>query len=207
MRCARCDRLAIPQAVGRMPNGQVVFGWCLDCMEAAGCVRIKRARGARAFRRRRRRPLTMEERRATGLALVALFLGLWGLVLAVVGIWKTLRPVRGHWNAYGNGTPSVLLVGGAALGIAGLTLAAVALAHARWFWRVLEWLLFACAVGILVLGIVRYDPRRAPWLAGLAGFAVALSVLIHQRVRLAIPHAQTDYPAKSAGLLHDEEPP
>ncbi len=41
MRCTRCDRLAIPQAVGLSREGLVVFGWCLDCLEETGCTEIE----------------------------------------------------------------------------------------------------------------------------------------------------------------------
>jgi hypothetical protein len=43
MRCTQCDKLVIPQAVGLTEEGRVVFGWCLDCLEEAGCREIEPA--------------------------------------------------------------------------------------------------------------------------------------------------------------------
>ncbi|MDR3635032.1 MAG: hypothetical protein P4L84_14605 [Isosphaeraceae bacterium] len=139
------------------------------------------------------------------MALVALPLLLWGICFVAVGTWKALRPVHVEPNPYGNGTPAVLVVGGAALAVAGLTLAGVALVRARWFWRALEWLLFACAVLVLLLGVVKYDPKRAPWLVALAVFALALSGLVHQRHRFDIRPAEPGDPDKSAGCDPEDE--
>jgi hypothetical protein len=48
MRCTRCDKVVIPQAVGLTDEGRVVFGWCLDCLEEAGCHDIEPAPSSRA---------------------------------------------------------------------------------------------------------------------------------------------------------------
>jgi hypothetical protein len=99
----------------------------------------------------------------------------------------------------------VLVVGGASLSAAGLVLAGAALARAKWFWACLEWVLFACAVLVLTFGVVQYDPRQAPWMVALAGFAVAVSGLIHQRRRFDV--GATDPPAPDApgGFAADDD--
>lgn len=209
MRCARCDRVVIRQAVGRAPDGRVVFGWCLDCMAEQRCGRIQVARGGRLFgglkAYRAGRSLSSQERRARGLAAVAVLLILWGATFAAVGAWKTWHSGRLGAAAAGRGMPVVLVIGGAALALAGLTLAGIALARAPWFWRVLEWLLFACAVIVLVLGVIQYDPRRAPWMVALAGFAIALSGLVHQRRRLHVGPARPDDPDRSTEFMQDDD--
>src|SRR4051812_34681561 len=110
MRCARCDRLAVPQAVGRTTDGLVVFGWCLSCLAETGCRDVMVAGhdlpGPLSFRRlppspRRSedRPVASKEERARPhpradpiaerrklLAAVALILALWGAVLVVAGL-------------------------------------------------------------------------------------------------------------------------
>ena len=39
MRCARCDRIAVPQVVAQLPDGRLAFGLCVRCVaEAKGVV-------------------------------------------------------------------------------------------------------------------------------------------------------------------------
>ncbi len=60
MRCTRCDKLAIPQVLGRDPLGRLIFGWCLECLKAEGCTEIelvKSIRQSRSFGAWMSRPL------------------------------------------------------------------------------------------------------------------------------------------------------
>src|SRR5436309_2167158 len=101
MRCARCDRLAVPQAVGRTTDGLVVFGWCLSCLDETGCQDVMVARRDRLAKSSRRprlsrpatsrpvdlhpRPDPMEERRKF-VAAVSVVLALWGVFLVLGGL-------------------------------------------------------------------------------------------------------------------------
>ncbi len=187
MRCARCDHLAIPQALGRSPNGQLVYGWCLECLEEEGCTEIQIAKRSRNFRHPHQpssHPMrAMVKARSRVQGIVGLLLLIWGAVLTLGALWKTAHPSLERPSPTGNGTPALLFVGGAALGTTGLVFLSVALARMRWFWRVLEVLFFLCALGVLVAGIVQHDPRRDPWLVALAGFALGLSVMVRWRQR------------------------
>lgn len=53
MRCTRCNRPAIPQAVGTSSEGELIYGWCVSCLEQIECVEIEIARPARGRVRRR----------------------------------------------------------------------------------------------------------------------------------------------------------
>src|SRR4051812_21425693 len=100
MRCTRCDRPAVPQAVARTRDGLVVFGWCLDCLEAEGCVQIviaPRARRRESIGPEKApspiRPSLPEELRGririqwtTGAVL-----GVLSLVLVAAGAWSVWR--------------------------------------------------------------------------------------------------------------------
>lgn len=204
MRCARCDGLAVPQSVGQLPDGRVAFGWCLNCMEEEECTHVTVARGGPALQRwLAHRPSTAAERRAHALAIVALMIGVWAVTLLALGTLRADRPSRVPGSPSGKGASNILLAGGAALGVTSLTLGAIAMTRADWFWRVLEWALFACAMLVLVLGVVHYDPRRAPWLVVLAAFAIVLSGLVHQRRRLHASHPRPDHRASSPGPAPD----
>lgn len=124
MRCTRCDRLAIPQAVGRTREGVLVFGWCLDCLEAAGCQDVAVADPVRPRRRRARlfatpragpRLATVPDvsRRRRIFAVVALMLSLWGIVLMVEGLVIALRARLVSPSPLGNGSPLLIFGGGA----------------------------------------------------------------------------------------------
>src|SRR5262245_16458944 len=117
MRCARCDRIAVPQVLGRAEDGRLVFGWCPLCLVDEGCepidptpvpLRTAPDRSVRrAWRRLRRRlrsgrPLRAGlARRLTYLGLTSLLL-LWAAVLSVVGgVWLPARTRHGLPNGSG----------------------------------------------------------------------------------------------------------
>ncbi len=121
MRCTRCDRWAVPQAVGRTPDDIVVFGWCLDCLRETGCTEVEvanRVRGTRLptlpelERAPRHEPDRPRERRTRIVALVTAMLAVWGMFLLSAGGWLLRRPPEGPVSPFGNGTPVLLLVGG-----------------------------------------------------------------------------------------------
>ncbi|HMB07499.1 MAG TPA: hypothetical protein VKP69_27685 [Isosphaeraceae bacterium] len=121
MRCTRCDRWAVPQAVARTPDDIVVFGWCLDCLRETGCTEVEvadRVRGTRLpalpemGRAPRHEPDRSGERRTRIVALVTALLAAWGMVLLSAGGRLLRRPPEGPASPFGNGTPVLLLVGG-----------------------------------------------------------------------------------------------
>lgn len=201
MRCARCDRLAIPQAVGHSPEGLVVFGWCLHCLEEAGCTDIEVVKRPRVHRPSIRPVLALEP---TGLRVtatrwsrqravlsVAAILGGWSLVLLALGVWSVQHPPPDP-SPLGNGTPMLFLIGGAAtaatsLVLLGLSQGRVLLASRR----VCGWVQsgsFLLALVILLIGIVFHDPRRDPFVVAAAGLALTLSIGANwQQRRLSVP--------------------
>lgn len=196
MRCAQCDRLAIPQAVGRSPEGLVVFGWCLDCLEEAGCTEIE-AVARRSDRRVSPRvwslgslapqpPVDRRQRRRLVL-LVASLLGAWSLGLLAIGIWTIYRPPTPNPSPLGNGMPMLFLVGGAATATTSLLLLILSHGQALWRSRQACWWVqsgsFLLALAILFAGIVFHDPRRDPFVVAAAGLALGLSVGAHWQER------------------------
>ena len=139
MRCTRCDRLAIPQAVGVTDDDVVVFGWCLACLEEAGCRQIEAAARARrrstrlvlTAARRPRKPRAQDglpkshaqvvpdrghaaEARRRMVAVIVAALSIWGLLLMGAGLFLFGRQARGPVSPTGNGTPALLFGGGGA---------------------------------------------------------------------------------------------
>jgi len=142
MRCARCDRPAIPQATGFSSQGRIVFGWCLNCLEETGCGEITvNSREVRCSstrldytepRKPRRSVSTRAERQVDSienrfrlLSTVARVLTLWGLVIVLVGVSflfrKPLLPPQSP-SVLGNGTPALLIGGGGSTTLLGLSL-------------------------------------------------------------------------------------
>jgi hypothetical protein len=196
MRCARCDGLAIPQAVGLSADEHVVFGWCLRCLEETGCRTIQVAQPSRrpstrldlrerVSRRRRERfrignkararsdPL--EERRRL-LALVALPMVLWGLFISSIGVAaRWLWPGK---TAFGNGTSALLA--GAATALCGLVIWALVFGVPRLGQPVvlkgISVGAFLFALSVLALGVVFYTRRREPLFVAAASSLLAVSV-------------------------------
>src|SRR3954452_2147187 len=105
MRCTRCDRIALPQVLGRKQDGHLVFGWCRACLVEEGCEvvdeppvdlrlrvrlspRLRWRRACRVAKRLRRVP---SGQRQLGLVVTACLMAAWALVLTAVG---TLRLPR-----------------------------------------------------------------------------------------------------------------
>jgi hypothetical protein len=188
MRCTRCDRPAVPQAVGRTPEGLVVFGWCLDCLTKVGCTDVVVARPETRHARSRqvgRAPLEPFSRsrsaclRRRALALVIALLGGWGALLMASGGWMLWRHVPRAASPLGNGTPIFLLVGGAATAAIGLLLGALVfgrtLLRSRPVLRAVQGVAFAVALAILLAGVFHHVPRRDPLIVVFAAAALAVS--------------------------------
>ncbi|AGA26231.1 hypothetical protein [Singulisphaera acidiphila] len=205
MRCTRCDRLAIPQAVGRTRDGLLVFGWCLDCLEEAGCTMIEAVSKCNtrrpvprvlSLRPSTSHPVTPPSDRRRLLVGVASLLGAWSTVLIAVGVWTLRQPTPSNPSPLGNGRPVLFFVGGAATSATSLLL--LCLSHGRGLLRsrqVCWWIQsgsFLLALAILVAGIVYHEPRRNPFIVVAAGLAIGLSLAAHwQERRLPAPPSRT----------------
>jgi hypothetical protein len=187
MRCTRCDRLAVPQAVARTRGGLVVFGWCLPCLIAEGCVEIEvalKAPGGKAIgleaARRAIRPAPPDESRVRRRALwaVAAVMGTWSILLVAASAWSAWRPDTRSTSPLGNGVPILLLIGGLGSALVGLVVAATALDRARRVGAVLRALELASsglALVVLVASILAYDPRRNVWVTAVVVLLLGIS--------------------------------
>lgn len=199
MRCTRCDRPAVPQAVGLSPSGQVVFGWCLDCLREEGCTRIHVAR-TRGPHHRPARPRalvlppsaaqTVLDGRKRLLAAVAGLMGLWALVLLAVGLrlaW--IRPAAPA-SPLGNGTAAFLILGGAGMAAACLSFPALvygpALVRSPAVLRGTHLAACTLAAATLIAGIVRHSPKRDPFVVAVALLWLGLSRLAIRQRRLLL---------------------
>ena len=201
MRCSRCDQPVVPQALGLAPDGRIVFGWCLNCLEDAGCVNIEVARP-------RRRPSTRlvlrEASRRSWFepsALTALrrdnsevqlsparqllqgsgaIMGIWGVILLISGVVLLSRGSLPRLNPIQGSIPHLMIVGGGMVASAG----AVVWLIATHFWtRSRSWLrgaqavFFGAALAILGFGVATHDPKRDPWIVTVATIALVISAL------------------------------
>lgn len=193
MRCTRCDGIAVPQAVGIAPDGKVVFGYCRSCLEDTDCRLVEvPARGPYDLRLRFS---SVEKPRSwvsaawgsassadgtQGLVgIVAFLLVSWGLAVLTVGLVLTSQPSPGA-SPFGNGTPSLLGVGGGFTALLGLTFLVLAASRQSIpgprLLMLLTWLPFGFAVIMLLFAIVDYQPRRNVPLV--LGVSVALLISI-----------------------------
>lgn len=200
MRCTRCDRLAIPQAVGRLPDGLVVFGWCVSCLEEAGCLDIEVAQPdrtrpyrlrplpalrtlatpiVRATRSLRSGPSRPHDDRQRLVSAFALVLALWGLVLFLGGLLLRSRTPSPPPSPLGNGSPSLLMLGGGATVAFGLALWGLTSGRAAFTSRpclkAIQVLAFLTALAILSVGILARSPRNDSMVVVLTSFALAVS--------------------------------
>lgn len=181
MRCARCDKLTIPQSTGYTPEGGLVFGWCMACMEETNCKDVVVAESAT---RRRRQPVrrateSMDDRRRV-VGATALVIALWGLALLLVGL--RLRATHDPKTAtgLGNGTPALLIGGGSTTASVGLALWAITsgriLLRSRGALKGVQAGAFLVAMGALGTGIMMRRSRSDLWVMGVTSAALAISV-------------------------------
>lgn len=202
MRCARCNGLTVPQAIGYTPEGHVVFGWCVSCLEESGCLDIKVARTDRLVASR---PLASETRaskarpRATArprrketepnrdgddrgkvVSAVALVLALWGLALLSVGLVLGSRPTPRPASPLGNGSPPLFIAGGSAVAAVGLGLWFVVSGRTwlgtRLGLKAVQAVSFLAALTVIGAGIFIHSPRRVAFVVAFATLALAVSV-------------------------------
>jgi hypothetical protein len=211
MRCARCDRPVVPQAVGRTPDGNLVFGWCLPCLEETACREIDVAQPGRRLqtkldlRGRRRtapraasrahRPRThppvrprLLEARSRAILAVAGLLGAWGVVLLAAGL--TLARLRDpdQPRAPGNVPPALLVAGGASAALIGFTLWA-SLIGRPWLRSSLLGKLGALAAVLVVVALsARVVTRRGPRLP--LAFAVTAAIAVSLAALLWLPRCR-----------------
>jgi hypothetical protein len=196
MRCTRCDGLVVPQAVGIDPEGKVVFGWCVHCLADRGCKLVETSPpGPWNFapppvtlgpsEARERRPLTFSvvselDQTQWIVAIVAFLMMSWGLMLVAAGSWSAKRSSL-ETSPLGNGTPALLLAGGALTALLGVIVLILA-SRRNWYpgtflLAFLSWLSFLLTLGILLQGIVDYQPRRNVVLVFAAGLSLGVAVL------------------------------
>jgi hypothetical protein len=171
------------QKLGRLADGRLVFGWCLDCLHEEGCLENE------GGIRRLWTPLVQAARRLLGgrgvpdgrkLALMGIA-GLalaWGIILAFVGGLKLPGAIVGTPNPLGNGTRSFLVAGGGMMALMSLALW-VALLKPRQRRRVaFKFVQVAAALTVfasLAWGIVRHEPSRDPKLILVVTLALSVS--------------------------------
>lgn len=201
MRCTRCNGVTIPQALGRTPDGQLVFGWCLPCLQEENCREIVVAQPERSLRKRMRdltrpsryrKPLKsvvvpVRPQRARSaiddryrlLSAVLLIMSLWGVVLVIGGlVIRAGRPAAGQGSPFGN--PTLLTVGGVA--VTSFALSLWFLLSGRRFLetrpglKAVQVISFLVALVILGVGISFHDPRRDPLVVFLTSLALSASV-------------------------------
>lgn len=145
MRCARCDRIVRSTRLARDRSDRLVFGWCDACLSATGCTVLEgpsvRLRARRPPLRRRVRRLADSWQRSGGLngpagrrlamLVLSAILGVWSLVLALLGGWRWLSPPTGPVSPLGNGTSALLLAGAGGMAVLGLVLWSALLAPPR----------------------------------------------------------------------------
>ena len=206
MRCSRCDRPAVPQAVGTSSGGIVVFGWCVSCLEEMGCDNIMVSERAKMIPQPsmrldlnagRYRPKTlvvsetdaakeMIQDRLKILGAVALVLALWGLAIGSMGLGMLARtPMLTHAppSPLGNGTPALLIGGGCTTAAVGLSLWAWT-AGRCWFisperLRRTRYGALVAACLVLVAGVIQHSSRHDPFIILAASLALGVSVAAH----------------------------
>jgi len=206
MRCTRCGRLAIPQAVGRARDGSVVFGWCLACLAEEDCTLVEETdisfgkvpRKGRRLRRPRSRRTGVVRPGAGRRKVVYYVVGgmvAWTLTLMVLGLVSLSAPVDGAAGLDNRGVGQLLIVGGLVMGVTGLAVWAATLdrSYARRLGpRAVQSSSAILAALTLVWGIVRHDARRDPWVVGTVAVALGVSWCARRAGRSASARKEAD---------------
>jgi len=199
MRCTRCDRVAVPQAVGRSRDGSLVFGWCRACLAEGGCSLVESdwapfGNARRKHRRRDPRPLRPGADRRRLVYFIVGGMAAWTLTLMVLGLVSLGAPAQGRVGPLSRGFGQGLIAAGLLMGATGLAIWAVTLDR-RLAPRSLQAASALVAFAILAYGIVRHSPRRDPWIVGMAAVALVVSWAARRAGRAAGTGAGTSRPS------------
>lgn len=177
--------------LGRLADGRLVFGWCLDCLEEEGCL-PKAARAPRSrthlpsvTRRILRTARFRDSRQLAMMGIAGLALA-WGIVLAFVGGFKLPGSITGSANPLGNGTRPFLVAGGGLMAIVSLALWVALLEKSQRRRVALKFVQVASALTVfasLAWGIIRHQPGRDPLLILVVALAFAVSWAAHRLER------------------------
>jgi len=194
MRCARCDQIIFLQALGRLPDGRLVFGWCEECLGEMRCARVDpstfgilspRALGVKVRKRRLDRVQSVWRGLALAWLGAAGLLGAWGVILAYVGGWKLSSPLPSGnrpIDPFGSSS-AVSLIGSAilaALSLVGWMLVLGRGHNRRFLLRCLEVCATLTAFATLAWGIIQHVPRRDPLVVAIVAVCVVLAVVSRQ---------------------------
>ncbi len=171
MRCTRCDRIAFEEILARDPDGDLVFGWCVDCVKEADfeivltpAIPLKITsepvvRRLRHFYRSTSRAITRPRTEEAGKKLAAMgVVGLmtaWALILAFIAGVRLVTTDDGKWP---------WLVATGAMAVTSLIVWAVMIGRTGGFRIVLKVIQVAGAIaafGILTWGILRDRREQA----------------------------------------------
>lgn len=200
MRCARCDSVAVPPCLGRLPDGRLVFGWCRACMTDAGCEFLDPPRRPRRTLPRLRwpRPATAaagDDGRRLALFGVLGLMAAWGLILAFIGGMKL--PAGRRFDAaaspFGNGSGALLVGGAGAMAVVSLMVWLALLGRGRRGRLLLRMTQVGSAVAAfaaLFWGVLRHQPKQDPWIVGVAALAMLVSWGAGRRLRTGPPAAR-----------------
>lgn len=205
MRCTRCDRLVLRQVLGRGQGGELIFGWCESCLSREGCqlasddtivLKVKTRKSWRARWRRVRhgfrqagRAILQGDRRLAALGIAGLFAA-WALILTFIGGRKLPGPRVP--NALPNGSGAVFLAGGGMMAVLSLAvwMSLIGRAERRQVaLRLIQVAALIIAIGTLLWGILRHEPRRDPWIVAVVAMGLLVATLARrvERGRSARP--------------------
>ena len=207
MRCTRCDRVAVPQAVGRSRDGVLVFGWCLACLTEGDCTLVESdwspfGVARRKHRRREPRPPRPGADRRRLVYLIVGGMAAWTLTLMVLGLVSLGAPTQGRVGPLSRGFGQGLIVAGLLMGGTGLAIWAVTLDR-RLAPRSIQAAAALVAFTILAYGVLRHSRRRDPWIVGMAAVALAFSWAARRAGRVAGTGAGSGRPTSTKSRGHD----
>ena len=207
MRCTRCDRIAVPQAIGRTADDLIVFGWCLDCLAEEGCTLIETdwapfGLAPRRSRRRRARPAAQPANPSRRLAYFLVGgMAAWTLTLMVLGLVSLCAPTGPEVGPLSRGFGQRLITAGLLAGATGLALWAATLDRGL-ATRALQAASALVALALVAYLVLRHNRRRDPWIAGMVAVALGVSSWARRAGRSARLGARTGLrPAIKTGVL------
>jgi hypothetical protein len=118
--------------------------------------------------------------RLKGLRGVAALLGGWSVVLAVVAAISSRMANTDPVTPIERARPAILGLAALVMGVMAMSLVLAAIDPARTqrlLMRGLQILLSLAAAGFLIMGIVRHDPRRDPWIVLVVFTCLAIAAL------------------------------